>query len=118
MNQEVVKLLEQLAEKAGTTVERLWPLAVRALVVDAISDVVWGLLLLALSGVMYRTTMKFAKRAEDYDSMSTERLNWTVYSIIGVVFAVIVFISALANISSLPVLLEPEGFMVRDLLGK
>lgn len=59
MNEQVLALLTQLAEKLGTTVEHLWSVLVKQAFISTTVNLLIYSLLLILGFVLYRTHIKF-----------------------------------------------------------
>jgi hypothetical protein len=67
LSEELLKRLDALATKMGTTVDHLWPVLLRQQRIEGIYDVVVGLLLVVVCVAIWRATGKYI-REHEYDS--------------------------------------------------
>jgi len=106
---EAVELLRELATKLGTTVEVLWPSAVRYVAVSAASTVVgWAIWLLAIGGLLY----SFRNLAwVTQDGHPTLKLFTAVLFVLSLVFGLTVITHSVPN------LIEPTGAVVYSILN-
>ena len=91
---EIAPLLEQLAAKLGTTVEKLWPVLVRQATVEAKTNLIWIVVLCVVSYVVF--------------SFATEGYRWlTLAPILVLVLYVEDTVQRFAN---------PQYFAVKEIL--
>ncbi len=116
--EKVIEFLETLATKLGTTVEALWPLAVRHIAIEGLSSVVASIILLAVIFVLlfiYRKQpwiVNWASEGRSADNAPSAKFILT--GVAGVLILVTVF----ASCNNIPKILEPEGHLVRQILEK
>lgn len=106
---EAVELLRELATKLGTTVELLWPHAVRYIVVDALSPIIVTLLaVLVISIIFYKVKDLSWTLGDDY----CPSIKLVVAIILGVSFLVLCI-----NLErELPRIFEPTGYLVHRII--
>lgn len=115
---KIIGFLESLATKLGTTVEALWPLAVRHIALEGLSSIVAAVTLLVVILVIlfaYRKQswiVNWAKEGHSEDNGPSARLILT--GVVGFLILVTVFVSC----DNMPKILEPEGHLVRQILKK
>lgn len=69
MNNEVSKLLEQLAQKMGTTVEYLWQILIYQAHIQAITVVIQIVIIMIASYLLVKLHIRFSKEPEDDHSI-------------------------------------------------
>ncbi|MBV5347541.1 hypothetical protein JZU46_04920 [bacterium] len=67
MNDNTTKLLEQLAQKLGTTAEYLWSVLVKQAFVSAITDLIYVVIILFAGYGLFRLHKLFSKVEENGD---------------------------------------------------
>ncbi len=115
---KIIEFLESLATKLGTTVEALWPNAVRHVVIDGLSGVIASFIMLVVILVIlfvYRKQswiVNWAKegRSADYGPSAKTLLT--------IVAGILTFVTIVSSCDNMPKILEPEGHLVRQILGK
>lgn len=106
---ELVTALTELAKKLGTGLETLWPHAVRYVVVDAATTLALGFLLAGVSGWLGRKVWKRMGDMSDSDAVLAGML-W------GIGVLVIWVISMVMIRSSVPALVDPQGYIITKLM--
>jgi FtsH-binding integral membrane protein len=113
MNDNVARLLEQLASKLGTTVEYLWAVMVRQAKIEAVADVVYLTICVVVLVVGIKKLINWGKENDDYDFGVPGPI--TVFSIIGLL---IVGVVSLALMSELITLIgNPEYWALKQILN-
>lgn len=74
MNEQTQKLIEQLAQKLGTTAEHLWGVLVRQAPVSGVTHIVCWI----IAGVFFYVSFKRIKAGEDADA---KVLLWALWSL-------------------------------------
>ena len=69
MNEQTAKMVEQLAEKLGTTTEYLWGILIRQAPMSAFIDLVYCVLVLFMGYGLFKVHKWLLKATEDYDSL-------------------------------------------------
>lgn len=110
MNEQTVQALKELAEKLGQRLEVLWPMAVRYVVVEGfVSLATWGFVLPIVTVLLARRGWKKLSDSNDSDEVLGK-------ACLGLLLAIVGCICAGAWASSLPQILNPEGYLVAHLL--
>lgn len=89
MNEQTTKLLEQLANKLGTTSEYLWDILIKQGPIDSTITLIQFALIIIYGIILYRLHIKFSKETESENSAYS---NDEGYIILPMVFGFIVFI--------------------------
>jgi len=63
--EKIAELLQGLADQLGTTVPYLWEVLVRQAYVTGLLNIIYAAVLLLISVIAYRLTIKFTKKAKD-----------------------------------------------------
>ena len=115
---KIVGFLESLATKLGTTVEALWPNAVRHVAIEGLSSVIASALILVVILVIlfaYRKQpwiVNWAKEGHSQDNGPSAR------SILTGVAGVLTLVTVFNSCDNMAKVLEPEGHLVRQILRK
>lgn len=116
---KVIGFLESLATKLGTTVEALWPNAVRHVALEGLSSVVSaGVLLVIILTILfvYRKQPWFANYAAEgqqrVDNGPSARLLLTVAA------GILTMVTVSSSCINMAKILEPEGYLVRQILRR
>jgi len=115
---EVIGFLESLATRIGTTVEALWPNAVRHVAIEGLSSVVAAaVLLVVILGIRfyYRKQEWFANYASEGHSAD---YGPSAKFILTIVVGILILVTVLASCDNMAKVLEPEGHLVREILRK
>ena len=105
---EAVELLRELATKLGTTVETLWPHAIRYVVIEGLCSIVFTVLFLLIFGIiLYKLRNSSWLVDDEYPSMRF---------IVAGVFSFFLIISCIVIPCDLPKILEPTGYLVYNIL--
>jgi hypothetical protein len=108
MNEQALQALKGLAEKLGQRLEVLWPMAVRYVVVEGfVSLATWGFVLPIVTVLLARRGWK--KIGDDSDAELSKLC-------LGLLLAIVGCVSIGAWASYLPQILNPEGYLVVNLL--
>lgn len=103
---KAIELLRELAQKLGQTVETLWPHAVRYVVVNAATVVVCGAVFLAAGVCLGIVSLR---RLSNHGDEA-----WTAGAVGGIAM---LFVGLLLVAGRLPVLIEPVGALVLQILS-
>lgn len=112
--QELLKRLDAVAAKLGTTTEYLWKVLVRQGYVEGITDVLSGVTCLVMTIVLYRFTVKWTKmKPGEHEWTEGQSACVWLGTILGLAFAVATSACLTAGIKEL---LNPEYFALREIL--
>lgn len=113
------KIIQQLADKFGTTVEHLWAVMVRQARVEAVLDIFWILALIAtlvLTAWFVRYAWRKTKE-EDYSNRWDEEAVVVISVVCGIISALItVPIIALLSYGLVSKLFNPEYWALQQIL--
>lgn len=111
--QELLKRLDLLAEKLGTTGAHLWLVMVRQAKITAIEDLIYGLLFLALTFGGYRLAKFFLAHCEDWD------VGGYVGLVLSWIASAIAFLVGIGYLyAAIPEMLNPEFWALQQILDK
>jgi len=117
MEQDITKLLEQLAVKLGTTVEFLWGILVKQQYIDSIVNFFIVIIFSIVSIICYKKLMpkilEFNCKKGMYDDVS-KRTCWLIvyWAFQGILFIVILILL----IVGIQLLLNPEYYALKEIL--
>lgn len=97
------EVFADLAQKLGLAVEHLWPQAIRHVIAEGLGGLFVGL----LAGMGAIFLFRAAKRTYEDDSLNM------LYGFLGGVLALIAVIFLA---TSVPMILAPEGYLIRQIL--
>jgi len=115
---KIIVFLESLATKLGTTVEALWPNAVRHVAIEGLSSVVASAVILVVILVIlfaYRKqpwVVNYAPEGHSDDHGPSAK------TILTAVAGILILITVSASCANIAKILEPEGHLVRQILSK
>ena len=119
MNEQTVKLLEQLAQKLGTTTEYLWGILVRQALISSIQDIILFVSATLFCGMLFWLHIRFCKSDDSgyslYDRYE-ENLGFPMImvAIVGtVVWVVGIFLLG----DAINGLFNPEYWALKEILG-
>lgn len=115
---EIIGFLESLATKLGTTVEALWPNAVRHVALEGLSSVIASVVILVVILAIrfyYRKQEWFANYASEGHSAD---FGPSAKFILTIVVGVIILVTVINGCDNMAKVLEPEGHLVREILSK
>jgi hypothetical protein len=69
MNEQAVKLIEQLAQKLGTTSEYLWKVLIKQAPISAFTDILYFILTIIGGVVIFKIHKRLLKKDSDGDSI-------------------------------------------------
>ena len=107
MNESTTKLIEQLAEKFGTTAEHLWGVLVRQAPISAITDM---FLFFFVSMALFFTRKSLLKKEFDRDDGF---IPWLVWALVLMFFVFLFLVSAESIVAGL---FNPEYWALKQLL--
>ena len=120
MNEQVLALLTQLAEKLGTTVEHLWSVLVKQAFISTTVNLLIYSLLLILGFVLSRTHKKFCGAMPKYQE-TTYYHKYGAYSVLMVVafvvWAIIIIVFTLCLPEILSGYFNPEYWALSEILS-
>lgn len=105
----VVDALTKLADKIGQTVDHLWPQAIRYVVIGSCVDIFIALTL------TYSAYWLWKKGLTLKDSYMESEFK-TLLMVLNFIAICILLIVALVHFTSISSLIEPEGYLVREIL--
>src|ERR1017187_7037314 len=106
ISEELLKRLDVLAQKMGTTIDHLWQVLVRQAYIEAYLAIFWIIISAVIITVSCRYILKSVEMDEE-DPISAGRV--TISITLGVL-AVILFIVACCNVFSIGYLFNPEYY--------
>lgn len=118
MSENMEKLLIELAQKLGTTVEHLWGVLVRQAYVEALGDAII-VIALALFGLwLWRWALRFNERSEDDELTEDEKENYELATFLSgvVVFATWIFLLFGRLPDLFTKLLNPEFWALQEII--
>ena len=65
MNEQTTKLIEQLAQKLGTTTEFIWEVLIKQAYISAITDIIYIVLIIIVGILIFKKHYKFSKIYKD-----------------------------------------------------
>ena len=119
MNEETTKLIEQLAQKLGTTAEYLWRVLIKQAPISAATDLLYLVLIIITGIVLFNIHKRLAKEDEHGDSAYfTFEEGAAVPMIIGVIIWGILFIVCFFSIGDIiNGFLNPEYWALNNVLN-
>lgn len=103
---KILASLEKLADKIGSTVELLWPEALRYLVVQSIVEVIFGFVVFTVCLIGFSVYLKHFNEFDDFR-----------YSIPAFIFALVGGYYFSHIIYSLATIFNPAGYLTMKILG-
>ena len=120
MDKQITDLLQQLAQKLGTTTEYLWGVMVRQAFIDGVTDIVYYVIVAAYLWIASKNIPKIWKRAieiEEEDSWDDKAMLLKSLSIaIGAAGAIFTFISILNLSYTITKFVNPEYWALSQIL--
>lgn len=118
MNEQSTKLLEQLANKLGTTSEYLWGILIKQAPIDSTITLVQFALIAIYGIILYRLHIKFSKETEDENSIYENDGVIQGIMVIGFIIFAILTICAFFGIPSVfNGYVNPEYWALREVLN-
>jgi heme/copper-type cytochrome/quinol oxidase subunit 2 len=118
MNEQTTKLIEQLAQKLGTTSEYLWSILVKQAPIEATISLILFLLTWVLLFILWKTHRFLLKEDESGDNLYYEKdyleIVMIMASFIWVFLLILSTINFLNNISGY---FNPEYWALKNILG-
>lgn len=121
MNEQTIKLLEQLAKKLGTTTEYLWTVLIKQAPIDSTLTLFQILLVIIFGIVLYRVHKRFLKENDNTDSRSIydeydEYAKYPMF-ILTIVFAFLIVVSIFSIESVVNGYFHPEYWALNKVLS-
>ncbi len=121
MNEQATKLIEQLAQKLGTTAEYLWAVLLKQAPISAMVDLVYLVIVIIMGIGMYKLHKYCTKETGEYkesiyeDNGEFVRPAMVILTIVWVIFFIICFFS-IGNIVN--GFFNPEYWALKEVLSK
>ena len=103
MNEQTEKLIEQLAQKLGTTADYLWSVLLRQAHISAITDLIYLALLIIVGVVIFKAHKKFFSKEKgsfNYYDYNSGELLIAIMGLVSLVWAM-VFVVCLFSIGDI-----------------
>jgi hypothetical protein len=114
MNENTTKLLEQLAEKLGTTIDKVWGILVAQAKIDAYQDFIWSLVFTVITLFLARMAWNCWRLGTRKDEDEPKFISG-ILVIVGLITGSFIVGFLLNGISSL---LNPEYWALNQILSK
>ena len=116
MNEEILKRIDALAAKLGTTGEHIWGVLIRQTQVEIVSSIILAIVLVAHAIVLFKLAVWLYGKAEGQSSYNYE--GWYVLMALSGCVSVILALVAIGTLAGLPTLvLNPEYWALQQVLG-
>lgn len=120
MNEQTIKLIEQLARKLGTTSEYLWAVLIKQAPISALTDLLYFILVIIGGIILWKIHKYLSKdRGEDKNSIYYDEENIVIIPmfIVSIVWAII-FIACFFSIGDIiNGFFNPEYWALKEVLG-
>lgn len=103
MNEQTTRLIEQLAQKLGTTAEYLWAVLLKQAPISAATDLFYLLMSIIGGIILIKIHKSLCKKKGEYDtSIYEEHDGWLVpVMIISVIIWAVLFIASISSIGGI-----------------
>jgi phosphotransferase system glucose/maltose/N-acetylglucosamine-specific IIC component len=120
MNEQTTKLIEQLAQKLGTTAEYLWTVLVKQAPISAATDALYFILVIIGGIFLWKLHKYLSKERGEYKHSIyyDEEENVTIPMFIAVIIWAILFIVCFSSIGNIiNGFFNPEYWALKEVLG-
>jgi len=123
MNQETKEIIQEIAEKLGTTAEHLWGVLIKQAGINAITDVIIATITICVFAFTFKYVMKKTHVPEKTEEERYPTAEWddelgVLAHIILLIFAIIAASITLASIYTvITALLNPEYWALKQIIG-
>ena len=119
MNNESTKLLEQLAEKMGTTVEYLWDILIYQAHIQAITVLIQFVIIFIATYFLFKLHIRFNKQTDDKHSVYYEHEEAVIIPMVfaGIVMAVLIIVAFFCISDIVNGFFNPEYWALQRILN-
>lgn len=112
MNEQATKLIEQLAQKLGTTTEYLWSILLKQAPISAMIDLIY-LIIATIMGIVLWKLHKYFAKEDEYEDRAEVKLTMVVLTFVWIMFFTICFFSIGDIINGF---FNPEYWALKEIL--
>ena len=117
MNEQTEKLIRELADKLGTTVEHLWGVLIKQAPITAVTDLLECVMLAVVCIVGGKYLLRWHRKLDG--NCEADHPGLVMLYVVWVVMLIITIISVLTSVSEIAnAILNPEYWALKQITGK